>query len=53
MDFLNTRGGRVILRSIPEPNSELDGAQEKGDALAAMELSLSLEKARAMSQRVV
>ncbi|PQQ03019.1 ferritin-4 chloroplastic [Prunus yedoensis var. nudiflora] len=43
MKYQNTRGGRVKLHSIIEPPSEFDHA-EKGDALYAMELALSLEK---------
>ncbi|XP_065854484.1 ferritin, chloroplastic [Euphorbia lathyris] len=41
--YQNTRGGRVILHAIVPPLSEFDHA-EKGDALYAMELALSLEK---------
>jgi len=37
------RGGRVKLQSIIMPNLEF-GNTEKGDALYAMELALSLEK---------
>ncbi|KAI4382873.1 hypothetical protein MLD38_008777 [Melastoma candidum] len=43
MEYQNKRGGRVILQSILFPDSEYDDA-EKGDALYAMELALSLEK---------
>lgn len=41
--YLNRRGGRVHLATIPEPVREFDHA-EKGDALNAMELALALEK---------
>ncbi|KAE9600857.1 hypothetical protein Lal_00011241 [Lupinus albus] len=41
--YQNIRGGRVILHSITSPPSEFAHA-EKGDALYAMELALSLEK---------
>ncbi|KAJ7961176.1 Ferritin [Quillaja saponaria] len=41
--YQNTRGGKVILHSILNPLSEFEHA-EKGDALYAMELALSLEK---------
>ncbi|KAH0995213.1 hypothetical protein GBA52_019077 [Prunus armeniaca] len=43
MTYQNKRGGRVKLHSIIEPPSEFDHA-EKGEALYAMELALSLEK---------
>ncbi|GMI71440.1 hypothetical protein HRI_000813300 [Hibiscus trionum] len=43
MEYQNKRGGRVKLHSILTPPSEFDHA-EKGDALYAMELALSLEK---------
>ncbi|WOH10935.1 hypothetical protein DCAR_0830412 [Daucus carota subsp. sativus] len=43
MEYQNMRGGRVKLHSIMNPPSEFDNA-EKGDALYAMELALSLEK---------
>jgi len=43
MEYQNKRGGRVRLQSIVMPLSEFDHA-EKGDALYAMELALSLEK---------
>lgn len=43
MEYQNKRGGRVKLQSILMPVSEFDHA-EKGDALYAMELALSLEK---------
>jgi ferritin heavy chain len=39
----NKRGGRVQLKSIAMPETEFNHA-EKGDALYAMELALSLEK---------
>ena len=39
----NLRGGRVKLQSIIMPDMEF-GNTEKGDALYAMELALSLEK---------
>ncbi|PNX78196.1 ferritin-3, partial [Trifolium pratense] len=39
----NIRGGRVVLYPIVSPPSEFDHV-EKGDALYAMELALSLEK---------
>nr|GEZ44745.1 ferritin-4, chloroplastic-like [Tanacetum cinerariifolium] len=42
-DHLNKRGGNVKLQSILMPSSKFDHA-EKGDALYAMELALSLEK---------
>ncbi|CAL0329580.1 unnamed protein product [Lupinus luteus] len=41
--YQNIRGGRVILHPITSPPSEFAHA-EKGDALYAMELALSLEK---------
>lgn len=41
--YQNIRGGRVVLHPIVSPPSEFDHA-EKGDALYAMELALSLEK---------
>ncbi|GMY25591.1 ferritin-3, chloroplastic [Fagus crenata] len=41
--YQNIRGGKVILHSIIMPPSEFEHA-EKGDALYAMELALSLEK---------
>lgn len=44
IDFQNTRGGRVKLTTLVGPPSELEGAEAKGDALAAFELALSLEK---------
>ncbi|CAL5210783.1 unnamed protein product [Lathyrus oleraceus] len=40
--YQNLRGGRVVLHPIVSPPSEFD--HEKGDALYAMELALSLEK---------
>ncbi|XAR65972.1 Ferroxidase [Bertholletia excelsa] len=43
MEYQNKRGGKVKLQSILMPQSEFDHA-EKGDALHAMELALSLEK---------
>ncbi|KAI4372906.1 hypothetical protein MLD38_011087 [Melastoma candidum] len=43
MEYQNKRGGRVRLQSILMPLSEFDH-EEKGDALYAMELALSLEK---------
>ncbi|GAB2284628.1 Dysferlin [Dionaea muscipula] len=43
MAYQNTRGGRVKLYSVVAPLSEFYHA-EKGDALHAMELALSLEK---------
>ncbi|KAJ4704353.1 Ferritin [Melia azedarach] len=43
MEYQNLRGGRVKLHSIMLPPSEFEHA-EKGDALYAMELALSLEK---------
>ncbi|XP_031372591.1 ferritin-3, chloroplastic-like [Punica granatum] len=43
MEYQNKRGGRVKLQSIVMPHSEFDHA-DKGDALHAMELALSLEK---------
>ncbi|KAJ8542065.1 hypothetical protein K7X08_016931 [Anisodus acutangulus] len=43
MEYQNKRGGKVKLQSILTPLSEFDHV-EKGDALYAMELALSLEK---------
>ncbi|KAM1353310.1 hypothetical protein ACFX2H_032817 [Malus domestica] len=43
MEYQNMRGGRVTLHSITAPPTEFDHV-EKGDALYAMELALSLEK---------
>ncbi|KAG5533552.1 hypothetical protein RHGRI_027664 [Rhododendron griersonianum] len=43
MEYQNKRGGKVKLQSIQMPLSEFDHV-EKGDALYAMELALSLEK---------
>ena len=43
MTYQNMRGGRVKLNTIVAPPSEFEHA-EKGDALYAMELALSLEK---------
>ncbi|KAC9203420.1 hypothetical protein R6Q59_012569 [Mikania micrantha] len=43
MEYQNKRGGKVKLQSIVMPLCEFDH-EEKGDALYAMELALSLEK---------
>ncbi|CAK9174210.1 unnamed protein product [Ilex paraguariensis] len=43
MEYQNKRGGKVKLQSMLMPVSEFDHI-EKGDALYAMELALSLEK---------
>ncbi|KAI3840019.1 hypothetical protein MKX03_020507 [Papaver bracteatum] len=43
MEYQNKRGGKVKLQSIVAPVSEFEHV-EKGDALYAMELALSLEK---------
>ncbi|PNW78664.1 hypothetical protein CHLRE_09g387800v5 [Chlamydomonas reinhardtii] len=43
MEYQNRRGGRVVLGAISMPDLDLS-ASEKGDALYAMELALSLEK---------
>jgi len=43
MEYQNLRGGRVKLQGITSPISEFFD-KEKGDALYAMELALSLEK---------
>lgn len=43
MHYQNMRGGRVKLHTIMMPPSEFDHV-DKGDALYAMELALSLEK---------
>ncbi|KAG0467523.1 hypothetical protein HPP92_018486 [Vanilla planifolia] len=43
MKYQNKRGGRVKLQSIVMPLTEFDH-EEKGDALYAMELTLSLER---------
>ncbi|XP_021908809.1 ferritin-3, chloroplastic-like [Carica papaya] len=43
MEYQNKRGGKVKLHSILMPPSEFEH-EEKGDALYAMELALSLEK---------
>nr|GLL30903.1 ferritin-3, chloroplastic-like [Ipomoea trifida] len=43
MDYQNKRGGKVMLHTLLMPLSDFDH-QEKGDALYAMELALSLEK---------
>uniref|UniRef100_A0A6N2K8X4 Ferritin n=1 Tax=Salix viminalis TaxID=40686 RepID=A0A6N2K8X4_SALVM len=43
MKYQNIRGGKVVLHSILTPLSEFEHI-EKGDALYAMELALSLEK---------
>ena len=39
MKFLNTRGGRVFLKSIPQPDKA-----EWGNGLAALQSALALEK---------
>ncbi|KAJ7538057.1 hypothetical protein O6H91_11G032800 [Diphasiastrum complanatum] len=44
MKYQNIRGGRVYLHSILQPASFEFDHPEKGDALYAMELALSLEK---------
>eukprot|EP00897_Mesotaenium_endlicherianum_P003128 jgi/Mesen1/2843/ME000174S02095 len=44
MKYQNTRGGRVKLQSILFPQSMEFDHPEKGDALYAMELALSMEK---------
>jgi len=46
MEYQNKRGGRVKLQSILAPMTEFGGPGDgnKGDALYAMELALSLEK---------
>jgi ferritin heavy chain len=47
MDFQTRRGGRVKLGALAPPETEFGGpavAGDKGDALYAMELALSLEK---------
>ncbi|CAL9220092.1 unnamed protein product, partial [Arabidopsis halleri] len=46
MEYQNKRGGRVKLHPIVSPISEFEHIEhiEKGDALYAMELALSLEK---------
>lgn len=41
--YLNKRGGKVVLKALTPPETEYDDA-EKGDALNALELALSLEK---------
>jgi len=43
MDYQATRGGRVKLQTIGAPETEFNN-EEKGDALHAFELALSLEK---------
>jgi ferritin heavy chain len=43
MKYQNRRGGRVQLATITAPQSEYDN-EEKGEALHAFELALSLEK---------
>ncbi|KAK4253351.1 hypothetical protein QN277_010672 [Acacia crassicarpa] len=43
MKYQNNRGGRVLLHPIKNPPSDFEHF-EKGDALYAMELALSLEK---------
>lgn len=43
MEYQNLRGGRVKLQGMIMPDSEF-GNEEKGDALHAMEMALSLEK---------
>uniref|UniRef100_A0A2P2KC54 Ferritin n=1 Tax=Rhizophora mucronata TaxID=61149 RepID=A0A2P2KC54_RHIMU len=43
MQYQNVRGGRVKLHPIINPPSEFEHP-EKGDALYAMEIALSLEK---------
>uniref|UniRef100_A0A7R9VMH7 Ferritin n=2 Tax=Chlamydomonas euryale TaxID=1486919 RepID=A0A7R9VMH7_9CHLO len=43
MEYQNRRGGRVALKNILMPEMEFNNA-EKGEALYAMELALSLEK---------
>ncbi|XP_054780958.1 ferritin-1, chloroplastic-like [Prosopis cineraria] len=43
MKYQNDRGGRVLLHPIKNPPSDFEHV-EKGDALYAMELALSLEK---------
>jgi len=44
MEYQNIRGGKVQLQSIMLPQVEFGGPEDKGDALYAMELALSLEK---------
>ena len=43
MDYQVKRGGRVALQTLVAPHTEFDHA-DKGDALYAFELALSLEK---------
>lgn len=43
MEYQNKRGGKVKLHALQMPPTEFDNA-DKGDALHAMELALSLEK---------
>ncbi|MEW5312172.1 MAG: hypothetical protein WDW38_003819 [Sanguina aurantia] len=50
MQYNSKRGGRVVLQSLITPQSEFDHA-EKGDALYAFELALSLEKLNFMKLR--
>ena len=47
MLWQSTRGGRVKLASLAAPSSDYNHEQ-KGDALHAMELTLALEKVRAL-----
>lgn len=44
MDYQTLRGGKVQLANIVMPQMEFGGPDDKGDALYAMELALSLEK---------
>jgi len=44
MEYQNMRGGKVKLQSIIMPELQEFGNDDKGDALYAMELALSLEK---------
>ncbi|GFR40570.1 hypothetical protein Agub_g1148 [Astrephomene gubernaculifera] len=43
MEYQNRRGGRVVLGTLSVPELDI-ASNEKGDALYAMELALSLEK---------
>lgn len=43
MEYQTKRGGRVVLKALAPPLTEYDN-EEKGEALYAMELALSLEK---------
>mmetsp|Transcript_10680 Transcript_10680/g.12489 ORF Transcript_10680/g.12489 Transcript_10680/m.12489 type:complete len:260 (+) Transcript_10680:89-868(+) len=43
MDYQNTRGGQVDLKSLMMPEMDIF-SESKGDALSAMEVTLSLEK---------